>query len=81
MPLVYNDKLIGILEMRSQQPNALNTIIVYKLQEIISLFTIAMRRSQDEMKNQIDAIIRQKCTAIHTSVAWLFIEAAEKLIE
>jgi hypothetical protein len=40
-----------------------------------------MKRSQDEMKNQIDAIIRQKCTAIHSSVAWRFIEAAEKLLE
>jgi hypothetical protein len=81
MPLFYNDELIGILEAGSEQPNALNTITVYKLQEIISLFTIAMKRSQDEMKNQIDAIIRQKCTAIHSSVAWRFIEAAEKLLE
>ena len=40
-----------------------------------------MKRSQDEMKNQIDAIIRQKCTAIHASVAWRFIEAAEKFLE
>jgi len=81
MPLFYNDELIGILEAGSEQPNALNTITVYKLQEIISLFTIAMKRSQDEMKNQIDAIIRQKCTAIHSSVAWRFIEAAEKFLE
>ena len=40
-----------------------------------------MKRSQDEMNNQIDAIIRQNCTAIHSSVAWRFIEAAEKLLE
>jgi len=81
MPLFYNDELIGILEAGSVQPNALNTITVYKLQEVISLFTIAMKRSQDETKNQIDAIIRQKCTAIHSSVAWRFIEAAERLLE
>lgn len=81
MPLFYNDELIGILEAGSEEPNALNTITVYKLQEVVSLFTIAMKRSQDEMKNQIDAIIRQKCTAIHSSVAWRFIEAAEKLLE
>ncbi|MEO8766082.1 MAG: GAF domain-containing protein [Ginsengibacter sp.] len=81
MPLFYNNELIGILEAGSEEPNALNTITVYKLQEILSLFTIAMKRSQDEMKNQIDAIIRQKCTAIHASVAWRFIEAAEKFIE
>ncbi|MEP6951852.1 MAG: GAF domain-containing protein [Ginsengibacter sp.] len=81
MPLFYNDELIGILEAGSEQPNVLNTITVYKLQEVISLFTIAMKRSQDEMQNQIDAIIRQKCTAIHSTVAWRFIQAAEKLLE
>ncbi|MGZ4049255.1 MAG: GAF domain-containing protein [Bacteroidia bacterium] len=81
MPLFYNDEFIGILEAGSEQPNALNTITVYKLQEVISLFTIAMKRSQDEMKNQIDAIIRQKCTAIHATVAWRFIEAAERFLE
>ncbi len=81
MPLFYNDELIGILEAGSEDVNALNTITVYKLQDVASLFTIAMKRSQDEMKNQIDAIIRQKCTAIHSTVAWRFIEAAEKLIE
>jgi hypothetical protein len=81
MPLFYNDELIGILEAGSEEPNALNSITVYKLQEVISLFTIAMKRSQDEMNNQIDAIIRQNCTAIHSSVTWRFIEAAEKLLE
>jgi hypothetical protein len=81
LPLFYNEELIGILEVGSEEPNALNSITVYKLQEVISLFTIAMKRSQDEMKNQIDAIIRQKCTAIHASVAWRFIDAAERLLE
>ena len=81
MPLFYYDELIGILEAASREPNELNTITVYKMEEVISLFTIAMKRSQDEMKNQIDAIIRQKCTAIHSTVAWRFIEAAERFLE
>ncbi len=81
LPLFYNDELIGILELGSREPNALNTITVFKLQEVISLFTIAMKRSQDEMKNQIDAIIRNKCTAIHPTVAWRFIDAAERFLE
>lgn len=81
MPMFYNDELIGILEVASKESYVLNTITVFKLQEVISLFTIAMKRSQDEMKNQIDAIIRQKCTAIHSTVAWRFIEAAERFLE
>ncbi|MEO9021197.1 MAG: hypothetical protein ABI237_14360 [Ginsengibacter sp.] len=81
VPLFYNDELIGILEVGSELPNSLNTITVYKLRETLSLFTIAMKRSQDETKDQIDAIILQKFTAIHSSVAWRFVEAAEKVLE
>jgi hypothetical protein len=81
MPLLYNDELIGILELGSDQPNALNSITVYKLQEVILLFTTALKRSQDEMKSQVETIIRQQCTAIHPAVAWRFTEAAENLLE
>jgi hypothetical protein len=81
VPLFYNDELTGILELGSDQPNALNTITVYKLQEVILLFTTALKRSQDEMKSQVETIIRQQCTAIHPAVAWRFTEAAENLLE
>ena len=81
MPLFYNDELIGILELGSDQPNTLNAITVYKLQDVILLFTTALKRAQDEMKSQVETIIRQQCTAIHPSVAWRFTEAAENLLE
>ena len=81
VPLFDNDELLGILELGSEQPNALNTITVYKLQEVIVLFTTALKRSQDEMKSKIETIIRQQCTAIHPAVAWRFTEAAENLLE
>jgi hypothetical protein len=45
------------------------------------LFTTAMKRSQNEWENQLEAIIRQKCTAIHPTVAWRFTEAAENLLD
>ena len=52
----------------------------YKLQEVVPLFTTALKRSQEEFENQLESIIRQKCTAIHPTVAWRFTEAAEKLL-
>ena len=81
IPLFYSNQLIGILELGSDQLNALNMISVYKLRETLPLFIIAMKRSQDETKNQLDAIILQKFTAIQPSVAWRFMEAAEKILE
>ena len=81
VPLFDNDELIGILELGSEQPNALNAITVHKLQDVILLFTTALKRSQDEMKSQVETIIRQQCTAIHPAVSWRFTEAAENLIQ
>ena len=81
MPLVYNNELIGILELGSEQPNVLDSITVHKLEEVVGLFTTALKRSQDEKANQLEAIIRQKCTAIHPTVAWRFTQAAENLLE
>jgi hypothetical protein len=48
--------------------------------EVAPLFTTALSRSQEEFQNQLETIIRQKCTAIHPTVAWRFTEAAEKLV-
>src|SRR5262249_44622636 len=76
-----NDELIGILELGSEQVNALDRITVYKLEEVILLFTTALKRSQDEMKSKIETIIRQQCTAIHPAVACRFTKTHENLVE
>jgi len=80
LPLLYNDELIGVLELGSENANELNAITPHKLAEVVPLFTTALKRSQEEFENQLETIIRQKCTAIHPTVAWRFTEAAEKLL-
>ena len=80
IPLLYNDELIGVLELGSENANELNAITPHKLQGVVPLFTTALNRWQEEFKNQLETIIRQKCTAIHPTVAWRFTEAAEKLV-
>ncbi len=80
IPLLYNEELVGILELGSEKANELNAITPYKLQEVVLLFTSAVRRAQEEFENQVETIIRQKCTAIHPTVSWRFTQAAEKLI-
>ena len=80
LPLIYNEQLVGVLELGSENPNELNAITPHKLQEVIPLITSALRRSQEEFENQLETIIRQKCTAIHPTVSWRFTEAAERLV-
>jgi hypothetical protein len=81
IPLLYNEELTGYLELGSDKSNILNSIAVHKLQDVVPLFTTALKRLQDEKENQVEAIIRQKCTAIHPAVAWSFTQAAENLLE
>ncbi len=79
VPLVYNDGIIGMLELGSQEENAVNSVIARTLEEVIPLFTTALQRSLDELETKLEAIIQEKCTAIHPTVSWRFFEAAENL--
>src|SRR5262249_34693918 len=40
------------------------------------LFSMAVRRSVEELDSRIQAIIKEQCTAIHPSVEWRFRQAA-----
>lgn len=81
IPLLYNNELVGVLELGSENLDELNSITPHKLEEVIPLFTSALKRSQEEFENQLETIIRQKCTAIHPTVSWRFTEAAERLVQ
>ncbi len=81
LPLLYNDSVIGFLELASEEPNALNSITIRKLEDVIPLFTAALQRSVEERQNRLEAIIRQNYTAIHPSVEWRFTEVAENLLD
>ncbi len=78
-PLTANDKVIGFLELGSARPHALNSFSENRLQEIAPLFAIALERNVDDYWTQLEAIIKEKCTAIHPAVEWRFVNAAAKV--
>jgi hypothetical protein len=80
-PLVFEGKTIGVIELGSSKPGSLNSINALKLIEILPLFSLALKRSLEDMENRIQSIIKEKCTAIHPSVEWRFRRAALNLIE
>jgi hypothetical protein len=75
------EKIIGILEIASTKPFELHSFVELKLKEVVSLFTLAVGRSREEMDNRIEAILREQFTAIHPSVEWKFVEASHHLLE
>jgi GAF domain-containing protein len=80
-PLYYQDELIGTLALKSPNPGDLNELNCMKLVEVLPLFSMAIKRSMEELNHRVQAIIKEKCTAIHPAVEWRFRKAAVSLIQ
>ena len=74
--LHFKDKLLGPFDLKSPHPGALNALNTRKLWEILPLFSMALNRGMEELNHRVQAIIKEKCTAIHPSVEWRFQRAA-----
>src|SRR5262245_26835777 len=75
-PLRYQDQTIGSLSLTSPTPGDLSAFQAPKIQEVLPLFSMAVKRSMDEFDNRVQAFIKEKCTAIHPVVEWRFRRAA-----
>jgi hypothetical protein len=80
-PLHYQDKVIGTLELLSPNAGDLNATHLLKLEEVLPLFSMAVQRSVEELNSRIQALIKEKCTAIHPTVEWRFRKAVLNGIE
>jgi len=80
-PLFHNANLVGTLQLWTPNPGELTALRVMKLRPILPIFALTAKRSLEDMNNKIQAVIREKYTAIHPSVAWRFRHAAIKYIQ
>ncbi len=80
-PLHYQDRVIGTIELASPEPGDFTPMHLPKLGEILPLFSMAVRRGVDEFNNRVQAIIKEKATAIHPTVEWRFRQAVVNAIE
>jgi hypothetical protein len=80
-PIANEDGLLGILEIVSKEPWALNSINANKLVDIMPYIVSAVERSKNEEANLIEAIIQKECTSIHPSVQWRFVQEAKDYIK
>ena len=75
-PLYYRERMLGTFSVKSPRPGAFSMLDVMKLKEITPLFSMAVNRGMEELSHRVQAIIKEKCTAIHPSVEWRFHRAA-----
>ena len=74
-PLHYQGVLIGCLKLYSPHPGDFTPNQALRLAEVLPLFSIAVKRSMDELNGRVQAFIKEQCTAIHPSVEWRFRQA------
>ncbi len=80
-PLKDGEEVFGVLEIGSTVPGELTPYDKFRVKEILSLFSVAIKRGQEERQNKIQALIKEECTAIHPVVEWRFVQAAVKLMK
>jgi GAF domain-containing protein len=80
-PIADDKVLLGILEIVSDKPKVLNSIIANKLVDVMPYIVSSVLRSKKEEENLIEAIIQQECTSIHPSVYWKFEKEAKIFIK
>jgi hypothetical protein len=79
-PIADNGNLLGVLELVSENRNALNSVNATKLTDVMPYIVSAVLRSKNEEANMVDVVIQHECTSVHSSVYWRFKEEAKRFI-
>jgi GAF domain-containing protein len=74
-PLHYQGSTIGLFMLCSPHPGELNATHLPKIHAVLPLFSMAVRRSMEELNGRIQTRIKEKFTAIHPVVEWRFRKA------
>src|SRR5690606_3128793 len=60
--------------------NDLNTINANKLRDIMPFLIDSVVRSKENLENELELVIQEECTAIHSSVHWKFRKEAKRYL-
>lgn len=78
--LPYGNDTVGLLELGTPAVNGLDEFDMDKVAQFVPLFAVAVKRNAEDLQNRVQAIIREKFTAIHPTMEWRFMDAARNLL-
>ena len=78
--LPYGNDTVGLLELGTPAVNGLNEFDMEKVAQFVPLFAVAVKRNAEDLQTRVQAIIQEKFTAIHPTMAWRFADAARNLL-
>jgi hypothetical protein len=76
MPVYYNNRLAGVLELSSLKAGQLTPELLAKLDVVIPLLAQLLQHAIDEFDMRIKAIVKENFTSIQPAVEWKFNEIA-----
>lgn len=79
-PLMLEGELVGILSLSTPRSHALTGLAYLQIQGALPLFALAVRRTAEGFANQVQAVMKERFTAIHPSVEWRFCQAARSFV-
>ncbi len=79
-PLYYEGEFIGLFQVGSPNVGDLTSLTLTKIADVLTLLSVALKRSRDEIENKVQSVIKEQYTSIHPSVEWRFVNAAYNLL-
>ncbi len=80
-PLIFEGNPIGALFIGAPKVWDLSPIDAFKMEQLQSIFSMAIKKALTDLDLQVQKVIKEKCTAIHPSVEWRFKKAAYHHLE
>ncbi|QKG52849.1 GAF domain-containing protein [Hymenobacter sp. BRD67] len=78
--LPYGPDTVGLLELGSPNPDTLDEFDLELVNQFVPLFAVAVKRNAEDLETRIQAVIKEKFTAIHPTMEWRFNDAARRLL-
>ena len=78
--LPYGNDTVGLLELGSSEVDDLDEFNMELVSQFVPLFAVAVKRNAEDMQTRIQAVIKEKFTAIHPTMEWRFTDAARNLL-
>jgi hypothetical protein len=75
-PMQNSDGLLGIVELASKTEGLLTHDVILRLEPLIPLLSVAMLKNRETFNNKIEKVVKEKFTALQSSVEWKFSEVA-----
>jgi hypothetical protein len=81
LPVFYNKKLTGVLEVYARKPGMLTEAVLARLDPAIPLVGRLFQNNIEQFESRIENIIKENFTSIQAAVQWKFNETAWKFLK